>query len=53
MLATAHGPFRGVAKLGFAWEAREVYHFQGEQELANRLRALLHQDVNREGIVRQ
>jgi len=37
------GPFRGVAKLGFAWEAREVYHFAGEQELADRLQRLLHQ----------
>jgi hypothetical protein len=42
-VGTPFPPFRGVAKLGFAWEAREVYHFTGEKELANRLRLLLHQ----------
>jgi len=36
-------PFRGVCKLGFAWEAREVYHFRGEEELAEKLTKLLTQ----------
>eukprot|EP01065_Artemidia_motanka_P027290 TRINITY_DN32511_c0_g1_i1.p1 TRINITY_DN32511_c0_g1~~TRINITY_DN32511_c0_g1_i1.p1 ORF type:complete len:538 (+),score=175.20 TRINITY_DN32511_c0_g1_i1:68-1681(+) len=34
---------RGVAKLGYAWEAREVYHFWGEEELAGKLKTLLTQ----------
>eukprot|EP00756_Hemistasia_phaeocysticola_P010125 Hpha_TRINITY_DN14994_c0_g1::TRINITY_DN14994_c0_g1_i2::g.144637::m.144637 len=39
-------PFRGVVKLGFAWEAREVYHFKGEEELAEKLTKLLTQPGN-------
>eukprot|EP01062_Namystynia_karyoxenos_P050538 TRINITY_DN3935_c1_g1_i1.p1 TRINITY_DN3935_c1_g1~~TRINITY_DN3935_c1_g1_i1.p1 ORF type:complete len:710 (+),score=207.55 TRINITY_DN3935_c1_g1_i1:114-2132(+) len=39
----AEQPIKGVAKLGFAWEAREVLLFNSEQQLAERMRKLVSQ----------
>ena len=39
-------PIKGVAKLGFSWEAMDVRKFEGEEELAEQLQELAQQNMN-------